>query len=347
MVNNTLGSFGAGESDKSDDDDGFLEEYDDDGSFLEDEVVEDDESIFDDNSSSSDTDNSSDWGVTHRPEIHFQSSENMKQLSDNSVHLIVTSPPYNADWAYGSVDDDMDYMDEYLPMLARVFRECHRVLVPGGRMVVNVPSLLRGGTSGGRPIASDITQIIPTKKDAIPVDYKQVHESIKKLRVQCEFKIREEIAWVKGYNDDGLAPNGSFPRPWGILMNNMHEVAYVYQKPGKRSYDDMADERIEKSKISKWTDELCDDVWHISPDHGWSFNYVDGEDVPPFPEEFVKRCIAIWSYVDDTVLDPFLGRGTTCKVAKQLDRNSVGYELREDLKKDINEYVGMDQSGLM
>lgn len=346
MANNQLDSFLTDVEDgESTDSDGFLDGIDDglesdiDG-FLEE--LDKSDNVNDEPQQSTDG-----WGVSHQPEIYFQSSENMKQISDESVHLIVTSPPYNADWAYGSVDDDMDYATEYLPMLARIFRECHRVLVPGGRMVVNVPSLLRGGTSGGHPIASDITQMIPTKKDAIPIDYKQAHESIKKLRVQCEFKVREEISWVKGFNTDGLAPNGSFPRPWGILLNNMHEVAYVYQKPGKRNYDDMPDSRVERSKITKWTDDLCDDVWEISPDGSWEFKYVDGEDVPPFPEEFVKRCVAIWTYADDTVLDPFLGRGTTCKVAKNLDRHSIGFELREELKKDIWEYVGMNQTGLM
>lgn len=283
--------------------------------------------------------------VEHQPKVHFSSSEDMSEVESESVHLIVTSPPYNADWAYGSVDDDLNYADEYLPMLARVLKECHRVLVPGGRMVVNVPSLLRGGKAGGQPIASDITQMIPTKKDAIPIDYDQAHEAIKELRAGCTFKIREEIAWVKGFNTDGLAPNGSFPRPWGILLNNMHEVAYVYQKPGDREYDDMSEETIEDSKINKWTDDLCDDVWEIHPE-SFSFSYVEGEDVPVFPEEFVKRCISIWSYKDDTVLDPFTGRGTTLKVAKDLSRHSVGYELREDLKDDIHEYVGMNQTGL-
>jgi len=142
-----------------------------------------------------------------------------------------------------------------------------------------------------------------------------------------------------------MAPNGSFPRPWGILMNNMHEGASVYQKPGDRSYDEMGDKVIEESKINKWTDDLCDDVWDISPE-SWDFKYVDGEDVPPFPEEFVKRCVALWTYRGDTVLDPFAGRFTTGKVAKEMKRESIGYELREELKKDIEEYTGMNNAGL-
>lgn len=284
--------------------------------------------------------------VEYQPEIHFQSSEDMSMIDDESVNLIVTSPPYNTDWEYGSHDDDMDYATEYLPMLARVFRECYRVLSPGGRMIVNVPSLLRDGNSGGFAIAGHIELMLNDRTRPFLFDYSEDYMmEIAKLQSRTDWVIREIIQWVKGFNTDGLAPNGSFPRPGGILLNNMHESALVMQKPGKRDYDNMSEKRIEESKIDKWTDDLCDDIWEISPDNH-SFKYVDGEDVPPFPEEFVRRCIALWSYKEDTVLDPFLGRGTTCKVAKQMKRHSVGFEIREDLEEDIRQYTNADQTGI-
>lgn len=285
--------------------------------------------------------------VSHQPEIRFSSSENMEEQEDESVHLIVTSPPYNVDWGYGETDDDLHYGKEYLPMLARVFNECYRVLVPGGRMVVNVPSLVREGAEGGTPIGSDLAIMLQTEeKSPWYFHYQEWQTDIAKLKNDTDWKIREWITWDKGFNDDGLAPNGSFPRPWGILLNNMHEIAIVAQKPGDREVGEISDDRIEDSKINKESNDLCDDVWDISPDNGWTFDYIEGEDVPPFPEEFVKRCIKIWTYKDDTVLDPFAGRFTVGKVAKSMERNSVGYEIREELKQDIEDYTGINQTGL-
>lgn len=283
--------------------------------------------------------------VSYRPDIHFHSSESMPELDDESVHLIVTSPPYNLGWDYGGHSDEMSYRDEYMPMLARVFTECYRVLVPGGRMVVNVPSLIRDGAEGGIALAGHIETMLNGESRPFAFDYQQMDDAYKHLRVKTDWRTREIIQWVKGFNTDGLAPNGSFPRPWGILLNNMHESALVVQKPGDREYDDMSEKVIDESKINKWSDDLCDDVWEVHPDN-FEFKYVDGEDVPPFPEEFVKRCIALWSYKGDTVMDPFLGRGTTCKVAKDLQRESVGYEIREDLRKDIEEYTNANNTGL-
>lgn len=312
---------------------GFLDDFELETTGFIDELKED---IGDEDSISPD----------YKPEIHFKSSEDMSEVEDESVNLIITSPPYNTDWQYGSHDDDMDYMTEYIPMLARVFKECYRVLAPSGRMVVNVPSLLRDGKSGGFAIAGHIELMLNDRTRPFLFDYSADHmQEIADLQAKSDWVIREIIQWNKGFNTDGLAPNGSFPRPGGILLNNMHESALVFQKPGDRDYDDMSEQRIEDSKIDKWTDDLCDDIWDISPeDH--EFQFVDGEDVPPFPEEFVKRCIALWSYKDDTVLDPFLGRGTTCKVAKEMKRESVGYELREELEDDILEYTNSSQTSL-
>lgn len=279
------------------------------------------------------------------PDIYFHSSESMEEIPDNSVEMIVTSPPYNADWAYGSHDDQMDYQNEYLPMLANVFKECWRVLVPGGRLIVNVPTLLRGGASGGQAILADIDTMLNDKVSVFKAPAEGPTSPIRECQEETEFVHREWVIWNKGFNDAGMAPNGSFPRPWGILMNNMHEGLSVYQKPGSRDVSTISEDRIESSKINKWADDLCDDVWDISPVNH-EFKHAEGEDVPPYPEELVKRCVALWTYEDDTVLDPFLGRGTTCRVSKQMNRHSIGFELREEIKKDIERYVGVGQQTL-
>lgn len=314
----------------------FMEEKDHNPFLQKDEEEQQEENIFLDSQESSRS-----LTVDYQPEIHFQSSETMEQLSNESVHLAVTSPPYNTGWDYGSHDDDTDYEREYLPMMAKVMHEVNRVLVPGGRFCINVPSLLRSGAEGGYPIAADLTKI--ALRDARFNWYMDLYGEGR--YDPPEFVMREQISWVKTFNHDGLAPNGSFPRPWGVLLNNLHEVIIVLQKPGKRTYEDMPDEVIEESKINKKQDDLCDDVWYITPE-SWDFRYAGEENVPVFPEELPRRCIRLWSYKGDTILDPFAGRFTTGKVSKELKRESVGYEVREDLRKDIESYTNMTNTGL-
>lgn len=309
------------------------------GEFLESVLEEDEESKH----------------ISYDPTVHFHSSESMDELDDKSVDFAITSPPYNAGWDYGDYDDNLDYAAEYIPMLARVFTEVYQKLKPGGRFCINIPSLLRSGKEGGFPISSHIATMMGADNVTLGVDIQDkdsiqeygeetVYQSLQRLR-SCDWRHRETIIWVKPFNHDGLAPNGSFPRPGGILLNNMHEVILVFQKPGKRDYSDMSEERIENSKINKTEDEMCDDVWRIQPD-SWSPKYIDEEDIPVFPEKLVRRAVRLWTYEGDTVLDPFAGRFTTGKVCKEENRNSVGYELRESLEKDIKEYTGQGMTDI-
>lgn len=293
--------------------------------------------------------------IDHQPRVYFDSSEDMSAVGDESVHLVVTSPPYNVDWEYGDHDDGLDYRGEYLPMLSIIFRECHKKLVPGGRLVVNVPTLVRQGSKGGRPLAADVINIltanystdrarIGTGSGMTFSDYESNGIILAGNASPVTYKLREYIIWNKGFNTDGLAPNGSFPRPWGILLNNMHEGILVFQKPGERDVSSIPDDVVESSEIQKNSDDLCDDVWDIHPEN-WDFDDED-QSVPVFPEELPRRCIKLWTYENDTVLDPFGGRGTTCKVAKDMNRNSIMFEKRKQLEDEIKNYIGFNQPKL-
>lgn len=291
----------------------------------------------------------------HQPEIHFGDSEYMDEVEDESVALVVTSPPYNVDWDYGDHDDSGGYRGEYLPKMSRIFTECYKKLIPGGRLVINVPTLVRQGRKGGRPLASDIIQIltgnVPSENPRSGSGsglYMKQYESNSIIHPGSSttplLALREYIIWNKGFNADGLAPNGSYPRPWGVLLNNMHEAILVFQKTGQRDVSEIDEERKNRSEINKDADDMCDDVWELSPE-SWDFEDEDNS-VPVYPKELPERCIKLWTYEDDTVLDPFGGRGTTCRAAKDNNRHSIMYEKRESLEDEIKEYLGYDQFSL-
>lgn len=253
-------------------------------------------------------------------DIFFKSSEDMSELDERSVHLAVTSPPYNLDWDYGSFYDVQEYQD-YMDMLSRVFSETYRVLEQQGRLCINVPTLVRQGSEGGVSHMSDIIKHVLENSDD-------------------DWRIREVIIWNKM---NAAAPRyGTEPEPWGVLLTNIHECIIVAQKPGRRRGNrrprqDIRDQSMFSER--RVDGETLTDVWDIAPDsQGVS---IGDEKVPTFPREIPRRLIAIYSYKTDTVLDPFAGSGRTLGVAKSMGRNSVGYELREQLAPIMEDEIGV------
>jgi len=232
-------------------------------------------------------------------------ARDMRDVADNSVALVVTSPPYFAGKAYelalGEGHIPATYL-EYLTMLRDVFAECRRVLEPGGRMCVNVANL---GRRPYRSLAGDVTTI---------------------LQDELAMLLRGEIIWVKAKGASGSCAFGSWMKASNPVLRDVTERVVVASK-GSFGRVPNLQKRIElglphESDISK--DEFLAstlDVWEIRPERARRVNHP-----APFPVELPERLIRLYTYVDDVVLDPFLGSGSTAVAAVQNGRRYVGYD---------------------
>lgn len=226
---------------------------------------------------------------TRVPNRVFQSSaENMAELPDNSVALMVTSPPYHVGKDY---DVDSTYA-EFLAMLGRVLTETHRVLEPGGRAAVNVANL------GRRP-------------------YVPLSHHVTSIMCDIGFHMRGEIIWRKAAGAAGSCAFGSWRSASNPVLRDVHEYVLVFSK-GRM-------DRSHKGENSVGRDEFLRDtlsIWDIPPESARRVGHP-----APFPVELPRRLIELYTYRGDVVLDPFLGSGTTAVAALQAGRVYVGYEL--------------------
>jgi len=254
-------------------------------------------------------------GTSHK--LIIGNSISMEEIPDNSVHLIVTSPPYfNAPFDYKGVFDNYD---QFLDMLRKAAKESFRVLSLGRILVLNIDDMLVNGEKF--PITADATKIF----------------------MEAGFGYRDRIIWKKpdGYlrisrRSGVLLKN---PYPMYFYPDNLLESIIIFQK-GKFDYKSISKEIREKSKIS--LTEFQQNKWFMTL---WSMNNVMPgspleKDIAAFPEELPYRAIKLFSYVGETVLDPFCGSGTTMKVARQLGRNSIGIEIKKSLIKTITTKTG-------
>jgi len=219
-------------------------------------------------------------------------------LPDNCVHLVVTSPPYNASKEY---DENLS-LAEYLDMLSGVFAECYRVLAPGGRMVVNVANLGR--------------------KPYIPLS-----SHINVMMSNIGFLMRGEIIWDKSASAGSSCAWGSFQSASNPCLRDVHEYLLVFSKGDyklKRDKKQRAEGRIDtipRDDFIKHTKS----IWSFPTERASRVNHP-----APFPVELPKRCIEMYSFVGDVVLDPFNGSGTTCVAAKSTGRTYVGVDLSDE-----------------
>ncbi len=225
--------------------------------------------------------------------VFCKSSEHMEELPDCSVHLMVTSPPYNAGKDY---DGDLS-LDDYLGLLRRVFEETYRVLVPGGRACVNVANL------GRRP-------------------YIPLSSHINRAMHEAGFLMRGEILWDKGSSASPSTAWGSYMQAANPVLRDVHEYVLVYCKCGfTRPNPHNRKSTVTRDEFLEYTRS----VWRLPAERARSVGHP-----APFPVELPYRLIQLYTFQGEVVLDPFAGSGSACLAALRAGRKYVGYDINKD-----------------
>lgn len=248
--------------------------------------------------------------------IVFGDSRKMSQIPDKSVQLIITSPPYWQLKDYGAEDQIgfNDSYEEYINNLNLVWKECNRVLSDGCRLCINIGDQFARSVYYGRykviPIRTEIIRFC----ESLGMDYMGA------------------IIWQKATTmntSGGGAIMGSFPYPRNGILKMDYEFILLFKKLGNAPKP-----TAEQKKAS----EISKEEWNQYFSSHWNFNGVKQYGhIAMFPEELPKRLIKMFSFVGETVLDPFAGSGTTSLAAKHLNRNSIGYEINKESEPFIRE----------
>jgi DNA modification methylase len=260
--------------------------------------------------------------------VIFGDSRNMREIAPGSIHLMVTSPPYyNAPFDYPGL---FSSYDEFLQVMEAVATELLRVLAEGRVCAFVTDDMLVKGEK--YPVVSDITKIM----------------------VRAGFRYRDKIVWRKPEGYTRISRRSGVvlqhPYPMYFYPDNIQESILIFQK-GRFNYDlikKMPAEILERSHVDtrefqlyKWNLTVWD-ITNVLPVEG----RVE-QGIAAFPEEIPKRLIRLFSFVGENVLDPFLGSGTTTKVAMQLGRNSYGYEIDLELRDVILRKLGCTSTNLI
>jgi DNA modification methylase len=225
--------------------------------------------------------------------ILAKSSEDMAEIPDRSVHLMVTSPPYNVGKDY----DENLTLEDYLEFLNRVWKEVYRVLVPGGRACVNIANL------GRKP-------------------YIPLHTYIIQGMAEIGFLMRGEIIWNKASSASPSTAWGSWCSPANPTLRDVHEYILIFSKRGfSRENPDHRRATISKEEFLEFTKSV------------WTFPAIRAKQVghpAPFPTELPYRLIQLYTFAGEVVLDPFMGSGQTAIGAIKCNRHYIGYEVDSD-----------------
>jgi modification methylase len=262
-------------------------------------------------------------GTNHK--IITGDSRQMSEIGDKSVHLVITSPPYWQLKDYGSTDQIgyHDSYESYINNLNLVWQQCYRVLHDGCKLCVNI------GDQFARAVYYGRYKVIPIREEIIKF---------------CEiigFDYMGAIIWQKVTTTNttgGGVQMGSYPYPRNGVLKLDYEFILVFKKLG-----DAPRPTHEQKELSKMTAE----EWNTYFAGHWNFGGAKQDNhIAMFPEELPRRLIKMYSFVGETVLDPFAGSGTTSLSAKKLQRNSIGYEINTDFVPIIAEKIGAKQTDI-
>lgn len=238
--------------------------------------------------------------------VFCKSSEKMTELPNSSIHLMVTSPPYNVGKDY---DDNLS-LKEYRELLRRVFKETYRVLVPGGRACINIANL------GRKP-------------------YIPLHSFIIEDMHDIGFLMRGEILWDKGPSASSSTAWGSWLKANNPVLRDVHEYILIFCK------ETFSLRNIYKKRSTISKDEFLEftkSVWNFSAERARQIGHP-----APFPMELPYRLIQLYTFENDVVLDPFAGSGTVCVTALKTKRRYVAYDNNrkycELAERRINRYL--------
>ena len=225
--------------------------------------------------------------------VYCKSSENMDEIPDDSVHLMITSPPYNVGKDY---DEDLS-LDEYLELLTSVFGQAYKKLVTGGRACINIANI------GRKP-------------------YIPLHAMVIEIMLDLGFLMRGEIIWDKSASGGGSCAWGSWMSASNPVLRDYHEYILIFSKGSySKNKNQTKRDTIERDNFINWTKSI------------WTFPAVNAKKIghpAPFPIELPHRLINLYSYEEDVVLDPFCGSGTTCIAAIQNNRKYVAYDIKKE-----------------
>lgn len=223
--------------------------------------------------------------------IYCKDSRKISDLPDSSVHLMVTSPPYNVSKEY---DNDLT-LDEYLSLLRETFEETHRVLVNGGRACINIANV------GRKP-------------------YIPYHKYVINIMQKIGFLMRGEIIWNKRAGAGSSTAWGSWKSASNPILRDIHEYILVFSKGKFKRNNNGKVNTITKDEFLEFTKSVLE----FSPESAKKVGHP-----APFPLELPYRCIQLYTYEKEIILDPFCGVGTSCIAAIKANRHYIGFDINQ------------------
>lgn len=259
--------------------------------------------------------------------LYAKDSRKMKELKDGSVELIITSPPYFDLKRYNESQNHSDNIGdpktyaEYIKNLNSVWKECIRVLTPDGKLCINImPMFLSGkATAFERRVTKTAIHDIENFMDSTGEMY------LHSLYIWDKRKIVRFSSF------------GSYPYPANIFSTFPYEWIIVFSKKGKRLPVNKKIKEKSKLTVKEWQTWAINSLWEMQPAKAKSVGHP-----APFPDELPKRLIKLYSFYGDTVLDPFVGSGTTVRVAEGLGRIGIGYDVNPDYIKLAKKSMGKE-----